>query len=612
MAAAVAIESRWVSVPASLLVQVGAELQAASKRRSCWLVLALGLVNLFAGLVFATDWLPTFAALDIIYANFACALWVVALYLGAQTPLARYGQGIAAKMFGLAFVVGAMLAAAGTVAVAVQLCRGTAPLDLPLYAAGLYANLGLSTLHLAALAVAMQAIVGRKWLAMGATAIVWIGTNLGFEHPLLRFGAPINPASGMDGFGPFVASGIALGIHWTGCCVVLTDMGRRMAGHRSARAGGPPPRPLAPNVFAVVWTAAVAWVVSGGWILHTTNTEASAETARSASWDSETANGPQPVYSRLDIAIQISPLERILVSRGRAIAVNRQNVPIPELHFGIPRVLEVVALVTTGELSGIDQTTGCHRYRLNRPLEPKETLKIEFDLKWTPNGFADPREPPRLLENGTFVSTADVVPGLGCTTEPHPFAWAPPVAYRARISSSLDQVAVTAGTLVRAWKENGWSFFEYEAQVPISPFTTIHAGHYATRKEAREGSLPEVFYHPKHRDNVDGMIDAGRAAVARPPKSGNSPGLVRVVEVPDYRPFRSLGLLGVRAETRRGRACPGPTNNGRNFWRGRGQAPPLRACERPAYETAGTVLPYSERGYPLNTPPPTGSTPPRA
>ena len=611
MAPAVAIDSRCVAVLASFLAQGGAELQAASRNRLCWLVFALGHVNLVAGLVFGTDWLPTFVALDIIYANFAVALWVVAVYVGSQPPSAPFGRGIAAKLFALAIAVAAMLAGAGATAAAVQFWHGTAPVDVPLYAAGLGANLGVSTLHLVALTVAMQAIIGRQWLAAGATASVWIGTNLAFEHPLLRFGAPINPASGMNGLEPFVASGVALHIYWSGCCVVLLAAARRIAGHRAD--GAPAPLPLGPNAFAVVWTAAVAWVVSGGWILHNANIGDPLEAARGTQPGSAFPyDAPQPDYSRLDLAIQISPLERILTSHGSAIVVNRLDVPIPELHFGVPRDLEVVALAMTGEFAGFDETTGCHRYRLNRPLEPKETLKIRFDLKWTGSGFGDAREPPRLLENGAFVSTAEVVPALGCANGPHPFRTAPPVVYRARISTSLDQIAVTAGTLVRAWKENGWSFFEYEPEGPIPPLTTIHSGHYAIQREVRDDRLFEVFYHPKHRNNVDQMIEAGRAAVVKRSEPETGQGTVRIVEVPEYRPFRCLGFLGIRAAgTRRGRACPVPADTDGKKRRGRGQAPPLRA-ERAVYETAGMVLPYSERGYLLNTPPPSESTPPRA
>ena len=608
MAAAIAIEWHRLAVLGAFLAQSGRELHAAIRQRTCWSVLALGLVNLAAGLILGPDWLPTFVALDIVYANFAWVPWTIAVYLASQPPRTSLGAGVAAKLLASAVVVGATLTAAGFVAVSVQLWRGAAPLDWPLLLAGLYANLGLGSLQLALLAAAMRAILGNRWLAMSATTAVWIGMNLVFDHPLLRLGAPINPASGMNGFGPFVASHVATGIHWTGFCIVLVATGIWVAARRSGNAGGPKPRPLGPNAFAAVWTAAVAWVVSAGWILHANHgqdpqIEGNAQLAG--------LDPPQPVYTRLALDIVISPLERALASRGTAIAVNSLDVPIPELYLGIRPDLEVVSLRMTGDLVETRETRACHTYRLNRPLEPKETLKVEFDLKWLAKGFAYGPAATRLLENGTFVSIADVVPALGCANGPHPFRTAPPVAYRARIGTSLDQIAVTAGTLVRAWKENGWSFFEYDAQGPIPPLTTIHSGHYAIQREARDGTLFEVFYHPKHRQNTDHMIDTGRLGVAEWSKPGDGQGVVRIVEVPDYRPFRCLGFLGIcAAETRRGRACPVRTDVGGQARCGRGQAPPLRAhaAERPD----GLILPYSERGYPLNTPPPSKSTPPRA
>ncbi len=579
MAATYAESCRLVRTLAKL---AGSEVLAASKRTACRVVFALGLGNLLAGLVFGNDgWLPAFVALDIVYANFAWSLWIVAVYLGGQPPLAGFGKGIAAKSIALAVVVAVMLTVAGAVAVAVQLWRGTAPLDAMRHATGLYANLGVSTLHLALLAVATQAIIGRRWLSMGATAAVWIGLNLGFDQPLLRFGAPISPSSGMNGFGPFLALQTAAGIHWTGACVVLLAAGRSAVGLRSATRAGRVPRRLGPNAFAVVWTAAVAWVVSGGWLYYQTHI-ANDRTAAAAR-DPITVP-PQPDYSRFDLDITISPLERTLVSRGTMIAVNRLDLPVAELHFAIPPMLEVVRLKMTGEFAGIDDPGGggprSWRYRLNRPLEPKETLKIEYEVRWVANDFAEHRRATRLVGNGTIVSTADIVPALGHVHDGHPFHKAPPVAYRARVGTSLDQIAVTAGTLVGAWKENGWSFFEYDSLAPIPPLTTIHSGHYAIQRVAEHAGSIEVYYHPPHQGRVAYMVDAGRAALARwAPLAADAQGVVRVVEVPEYRPFRRLGFLGFD--------------------------------RKPAVDEVrpGMVLPYSERGYPLSTPPPSGSTP---
>ena len=123
--------------------------------------------------------------------------------------------GLVAKTAAIALVGGVMLTAAEIVAVIGQLWHGTIP-DVPLLVAGIYANLGWSTLHLAMLAVAMRAILGHRWLSVATIVVLWTGTNLAFEHPLLRIGAPISPAPGMNGFGPFLVPQVAGGIYWTG------------------------------------------------------------------------------------------------------------------------------------------------------------------------------------------------------------------------------------------------------------------------------------------------------------------------------------------------------------------------------------------------------------
>ena len=574
--------SIWATTLGTFAGSASLEVRMASKQTACRVVFGLGLVNLLAGLIFSPrDWLPTFVALDIIYANYAWAVWLVAAYLGSQPPLARFGVGLAAKVFATAVVIGAMLTAAGLAALAVQLWRGAAPPDLPLILAGLYPNLGLGTLHLALLAVAMQAMLGRKWLSMGVTATVWIGANLGFEHSLLRFGSPISPASGISGFGPFIPTGVAAGIYWTGFSVVLIAAGWWPRRRRSAKADRRASRPLGPNAFAVAWTAAVIWVVSGVWIIQHATSGADSQVETSGATDrASPPDPPQPVYSRLDLEIVISPLERVLVSRGTTIVVNSLDAPIPELHFGIPHQLEVVRLTMTGELAGIDTAGRCHRYRLNRPLEPGETLAIYFDLKWNTEVLGTDRRATRLLRNGTFASTSDIVPALGCGNVA--FRDAPPVTFRARVGTSLDQVAVTAGTLIRAWKENGWSYYEYEAPGPIPPSTTIHSGHYAIRREHRDERIVEVFHHPEHLANTGRMIATGLAVLEHQRAAAPDRRTIRIVEVPDYRRFQRLGFLGL------------------------GQVQPPTAVPR------GMVVPFSERGYPLNTPPRSESTPPRA
>ena len=563
------------------------EVRIACRSVVGWSLLAVGLGNLFTGIVFGVgDWVPTFHVLDITYANFGFTVWAAVIFFSGHPPPAPTGLGLVAKTLGLGLVALAMLTVAGLAGLAIQLCRSSS-LDLLQHARGLYANFGWGTAHLAMLAVATQAIVGRPWLGIAATVALWGGSNLCLEHTLLGFGAPVSPASGMNGFGPFLPRQVAAGIYWTGFCIALLAAGRWVARRRSATADGPPLPPPGPNAFAVVWTATVAWMVSGGWILYSMDTDddtaADLRTRAKVMSRRHAALGdiPQPVYSRLDLNVEIRPAERSLASRGTGIAINRLDVPIPEIHFSIPRTLTVEALTLTGDLVSADAPGGYRRYRLNRPLEPRETLKIAFALQWNGPRF-EPATAHRILANGTSVSTSDVVPAMGLHASP--FERAPPVAFRARISTSLDQVAITAGTLVGVWKENGRSFFEYESEVPVHPLTTIHSGSYVVARERWNNVDLEVFHHPAHRDNVPRTIEAARRTLAQWNRAEPYPhSLLRLVEVPDYQPFRRVGIGSLGTKTNAPTAAP-----------------------------RGMVWPYSERGRPFSTPPPTESTRRRA
>ncbi len=560
----------------TLAVFARADLHAALTNTFCRVVFALGSVNLVAGVAFGLgDWAPTFVVLDVVPSHFALAVWIVVVHMsGWATPIAT-GTGLVAKTIALALVAATMFTASGLAMLAVQLWCGQV-VDLGLLVLGMCANLW-SALHLAMLAVAMQALVGRRWLAVAATSIIWVGSNLAFEHDLLRLGAPIPPASGMNGFEPFLAPWAALGIYWTSCCILLLAAGRWVALRRGRRAA---PR-LGPSAFAVVWGAGAACLVSGAWILHGADDALATQPAGRPGVGRFTAAAkvPQPVYSRLDLALDLSPASYRLASRGTAIALNTLDVPIPDLYFVVPRPLEVNALTVTGDL--LDRDGNVWHYRLNRPLEPGETLKVEFDLRWTAGGLVDAPGGTRLLANGTFLTTADVVPRIGTGGSPA-FQTAPPITFRARIGTSLDQIAVTAGHLVRSWRENARAYFEYASESPIPPHASIHSARYGMVRGVRDGIAIEVFHNPAHIDHVPRMFEAGhRALAARRATAPYRHRVLRVVEVADYRPFRRFGLLGFAGVERA----------------------PVGVC-------TGMVLAFSERG--VSTPPPTGSIPPRA
>ena len=193
----------------------------------------------------------------------------------------------------------------------------------------------------------------------------------------------------------------------------------------------------------------------------------------------------------------------------------------------------------TGELLTATQGNPIRSYRLNRPLEPQETLKVDFDLKSRPGVTF-----PGVVPNGTVLRTADVLPSLGPTDPATFFATAPAVAFRVRLGTSLDQVAVAPGLLAREWKENGSRYFEYQTPTPIRPLVTFHSARFAVSHDL-SGDVPiALYHHPAHALATTSMFSYGQARLAAL-RGGYARPQLRIVEVPDWRPaLRPPGLLG--------------------------------------------------------------------
>ena len=480
------------------------------------------MVNLLGGLVFGLqDLVPaTRLTLDFIYANFALAAWAIAIY-GSGEVLAggsADGPSLAAKAVAVSAATLMCLSLAGIVAIGVQLARGPVEVEPEVYAYGLLFNLGWNALHLGALALVLHGLIRPRWLAALATVAVYGGVNLLFDHELLRFGAPVDVRSDMSGYGRAFAPHVALGIHWSGLCLALL-----VAVHlRAATSLTDLRRRLTPNVVALGWGGLAVWLVTGAWVLF--------RPAPVPAYAPAAPDPPQPVYSRLDLQVDIEPEDGWLRSRGTAIVVNRHEAAIPVLHFVVPPALVVGSLSLTGDpLAASDPAI--RSYRLNRPLAPRETLKLVFDLKTRAGSVVG-----GVAANGTFLTSADVLPSIGLGEPEAFFTAAPPTAFRVRLGTSLAQIAVAPGVLLREWKENGSRYFEYQTVAPIPPAVSFHSARYAVARDASDDVPIEVYYHPGHDFAVPGMVAEARAQLAALRNDTTyRHRQFRVVEVPDYR-----------------------------------------------------------------------------
>lgn len=466
------------------------------------LLLGLGYANLAWGLAAHPDAmrLPTRIAVDLVHANFGLVLAAALVCGSAVLGRGRSASGVAARATALLAVAAGALGIAVAMAMLAQAWRGNAAVDVAAYGVGVLPGLGLKLALLAALAVFAQSLLW-GWPGAAATAAtalaMWLPVHIGFESALPTFAGRPMVWSDMAGFGPHLPMWVAAGIVWSAFAVLLLVAAHWIGGRR---------RPTRRSV-AVAWVAGVLASVAGGWLL---TTEKGVPTAGQLA-----ASASQPRYQRLTLEVEVYPRARRVAVQGVAILAHGRDAAADELHLALPAGLVLSAVEVTG--ARMPSRPRTRRFRLNRPFEPGETLRLGFNA--TLHGSARPGGSggPRLLANGTAFALADVLPIVSA----RPPAAQQLASLRARIGTSLEQVAVAPGERHGAWREEGRSYYEYENETtqPVPLAATIHSGRYL-RLEQPGGVV--AFVHRAHRHLAERLLDAGPATP------------MRIVEVPDW------------------------------------------------------------------------------
>ena len=484
------------------------------------MLLGLAFANLVAALVLhpADMALATRMAVDIVHFAFAPLLGTALVCAGAALGPGRSGVAVGARAAALAILASGALVAAALTAALVQGWREDAPADAAAYALGIFPGLGMHLAHLVALVVFGQAL-RRGWAGAAASTAIYVAVRAlpaasGVDHPLLRFGGPPLRWSDMAGFGPFLPGWIAAAIAWSAVSILLLAAAHLLVLARSRRRLG---WTRLRTTGAAAWAAAVLGAVAGGWLLANDGEVPQAGVV-------QTSADPQPRYARLTLDLEILPRQRRVTVRGTAILAQDASAPVTELRLGLPAGLVLDDIAVTGErLPSPPRTT---RFRLTRPLEPGERLRLAFAGFLAAPPLPRLTDHPRLLANGAAFALADVVPVVGGAA-----AATQEALLQARVGTSIEQVVVAPGESVGRWREEGRSYFEFRTARAVSLAATIHSGRYLRLESHKSGVV--AFMHGGHRHLGEALLAGSQTE--RDGGASSSAASQRLVEVPDFR-----------------------------------------------------------------------------
>ena len=218
---------------------------------------------------------------------------------------------------------------------------------------------------------------------------------------------------------------------------------------------------------------------------------------------------PQPKITDIEIFVDLIPEQRDVKARAIYQITNKGKATIDTLlinHTYGPKIAQMTTFTIDGvspELVKRDEDADFEIYHLADPLEPGETAEMEMVIEGGFDAFPNEGSQRDIVYNGTFLNNS-IFPSFGYPggeissdlerkkrgLEIKDYGLplqndslgrstllfgddADFVTFRATVSTSLDQIAIAPGKLIKEYEKDGRRYFEYANEGKIQNFFNI-------------------------------------------------------------------------------------------------------------------------------------------
>ena len=407
-----------------------------------------------------------------------------------------------------------------------------------------------------------QVLVNNKYLAH-LVVLIFIAIStfgcrlLGLDHGLITFGGSLLITySDMNGYGHFLKPYLWFKVYWISFSLLLfmiavifsvrgTEAGFRKRWRQSRLL-------LTAPVKRIAMAAIIGCIFSGGYIFYNTNIlnrYASRANQHAYRAEYEQLLKPfialtQPRIAAVYLNLDLYPGKREYSVKGQYILFNPGEKTIHEIHIQKLPADQVQLEYLAVEGGAIPDSTyirfGYHILKLKQPLQPGDSLKMEFRQHFTSTGFTDSRN-AFVVYNGTFLDNyhfptigynqdieledETIRAEFGLKSQPGRATINDPVAllegksngdgeeidFEIIVSTDSSQSVVAPGNLKETWTEQDRRYFHFASHKPISNFYAILSARYEVIRELwhpdKESIALEIYYHPGHTFNLDRMMN---------------------------------------------------------------------------------------------------------
>lgn len=416
-------------------------------------LLALGLVNCLASLIFGTDTygtprIPaTFSIIETVLGSFAVIPYIIAIYYGGElvwrdrdrkfheiidsTSLPGWAYMVP-KTIAVTIVLFATLLVSVIAAIAVQASRGYFDFEIEKYLSWYVLPMTIDLLMIAILSVFVQALSPNKYIGWGIMLLHIVATEtfrgLGLGHPLILYGEiQFSSLSDMNGDAVAGALGWWLRLYFGGMALLMAVLAHLLWRRGTETRLLPRLKALPRRAMSVAGALGLVGILTsvgtGAFLYNQMNVEntyrnSDAQEKLLADYEKEYlqyADLRQPSVTDVTLAVDLYPEERRMEASGTYTMVNDTGAPVEMLHVRLfdadTKLLEVDVPGATLETN--DETYQHRIYRFNTPLGVDEAASLTFKTQRWHKALSVSGYGTRLVENGTFLNNAEFSPQIG-------------------------------------------------------------------------------------------------------------------------------------------------------------------------------------------------------
>jgi ABC-2 type transport system permease protein len=393
--------------------------------------------------------------------------------------------------------------------------------------AALYYLIALPLMLSAGMIILIQEHVKYKYLGLILSfAFILLTTSsmgqlLGFTHPLMRFNASYTGQwSDMNGWGAYFQA-----FHWK----ILFGVGLTVCSGEFIR------RAYSRRINSPLLLGLILTLFSGIFIFNKVKLrDREAEKNWQQAYEQKYRpyqNLPQPTITDVKTTIDLFPENNTYKVSGSYILQNKTDKTIEKLLIYADKTIPLKALtVENGKNETQDAQFGHYWFTLSKPLQPNDSVKIDFQFDYSWSAFNGHESFNAIIENGSFVRISNYFPRFGYQSyieiedekerTKRNLGKATPILslgdplsieddfihFEAIISTSKNQTAISVGDLVKTWKQQDRNYFQYKTHVPIPFRIGVSSAEYVVQKAVQNGIEIEVYYDPKHAENVSHLL----------------------------------------------------------------------------------------------------------